>query len=157
MVSGRSSARPSACGPSEHPLGQLGLGDGKVENRGEGVSISGQHGLEGPGLGEGPREAVEDEPPAGVGLGQALPDHGHDQVVGDELPPLHDGLRLLAESGLLADGLPQDLARGDGRNAQPLRQLARLGSLAAARRPEEDHDPHQPRRPRIRLFFRKPV
>ena len=95
-------------------------------------------------------------PSAGVGLGQALSDHGHDEVVGDELPPFHDGLRLLAESGLLPDGLPQDVSRGDGRNAQPLRQLARLGSLAAARRPEE-YDPHQPRRPRIRLFFRKPV
>ena len=46
------------------------------------------------GLREGPGRAVEDEAPgAGVGLGEALADHLHDQLVGDELALVHERLR----------------------------------------------------------------
>ena len=80
-----------------------------------------------------------------------------DQVVGDELARLHDGLGLEPERRALAHGGPQDVARRDGGDPQALREELRLSALAAARRPEED-DAHQlARRPRMRLFFRNPV
>jgi hypothetical protein len=63
-----------------------------------------QHLVEGLGLGDRPREAVEDEAALAllVGLELAL-DHANDNVVADEAAGVHDLLGLLAERGLLGD------------------------------------------------------
>ncbi len=46
------------------------------------------------GLRRGAGEAVEDEPPGRVGLGDPRRQHGRDDRVGDEAAALHDGPRL---------------------------------------------------------------
>ena len=50
------------------------------------------------GLGDGAREAVEQEPGLGVGLGQPVLDHGHGDLVGNEVAGVHVGLGLLARA-----------------------------------------------------------
>jgi hypothetical protein len=107
------------------------------------VAVSGERGLQGLGLREGARKPVQDEAAPRVALRDPLAHERHDQVVRHELALLHHRLRLEAERGLLPHGVPKDVARGDGGNPQPLREELCLGSLAAARRPEEN-DAHRP-------------
>jgi len=65
------------------------------------------------------------------------------------------------ERGAAAHRLPQHVARGYLRHAPLARELARLGALAGAGRPEEEQAHPQVLRPkavvgRVRDFFRKP-
>ena len=77
----------------------------------------GQHPVERLGLGDGAREAVKDEAVGGVRLTDALGDDAVDDVVGDELAPLHHRLRLLADVGALGHRLAQHLAGRELRDA----------------------------------------
>ena len=77
------------------------------------------------GLRDRPREAVEDEPVAGLRLLDPLRDHGDDQLVGDQVAGVHVLLRLGAELGPLLH------RRSAG--CRPSRSRAAAGPPAGAR------------------------
>jgi hypothetical protein len=78
---------------------------------------------------------------AGVGLAQPLGDEPDHHVVGHQRAGVHDALGLAPERRAGRHRLPQHLAGGDLRHAPLAGELARLGALAGAGRPEEDQ-PH---------------
>ncbi|MGX1250830.1 hypothetical protein RKD48_003341 [Streptomyces ambofaciens] len=98
------------------------------------------------GLGDVPRETVQQEAALGVGLLHAVLRHGDRDLVRHEIAGVHVGLRELAQFGLLADVRAEQVARGDVRNVQRLGKAGGLRSLSGTRRPDED-DSHQRRNP----------
>jgi hypothetical protein len=83
-------------------------------------------------------EAVEQEAVAGVAGGDALDDHPHDHLVGDELAGVHVALGLAAELGALGHLCTQHVAGGDVRQPEVFVQAIGLGALAGARRAKQD-------------------
>ena len=84
------------------------------------------------------REAVEQEPVAGVIVGESLDDHPDDDLIGNQLALVHV---LLGEQPELAAGLArgaQDVAGRDVRQAEVLGQQRGLGALAGAGRTQQD-------------------
>jgi hypothetical protein len=98
------------------------------------------------GLGDGPREPVEQEPGLGVGLGQPVGDHGHRDRVGDEVTGVHVRLRLLAQLGLPAHVRAEDVTGRDRGDTEPAGDDLRLGSLARSGGAQQD-DAHYRRNP----------
>ena len=96
-----------------------------------------QH-LQGLGLGDGAREAVEQEAGLAVVLQEALAHDAHDQVVGDQIPGLHGGLGLLAKFGAFLDGGAQDVAGGDLHRTVDGGQLLGNGALTGAGGAQQD-------------------
>ena len=84
------------------------------------------------------REAVEQEPVAGVLGVDALDDHPDDHLVGDELAGVHEALRLAPELGVLGDVGAQHVAGRDVRQVEVFRQPLRLGALARTRGTQQD-------------------
>src|SRR3954453_14215785 len=93
---------------------------------------------QGVGLGDLPREAVEQEAVLGLGAVQGLQDHADDEPVGDEVARVHVLLGLPAELGALGDGGAQDVAGGEVREAEVVREALGLGALAGARGSDQD-------------------
>ena len=93
------------------------------------VDASFLHGL---GLGNGAREAVEQETVGAVVLGDAFLHQVDDQVVADQTARVHDLLGFDAQRGAGLDGGAQHVARGNLRNAVLLADEGGLGALAGA-------------------------
>ena len=89
------------------------------------------------------REAVEDDPAGGVGGGEALEEHPHGHLVGNQLASLHVGLRGEPQGRPVARGGPEEVARGHARQGQVLGQDAGLRSLARPGSAQEHEDPHR--------------
>ena len=92
--------------------------------------------VQGFGLRDGAREAVEDEPRSAIGLVEPFADHGDDQVVGHELAGLHDSLGLAAEHGSRAHRRAQHVAARNLRDAEVLGEKPGLGAFARSRTAE---------------------
>src|SRR5438445_1499862 len=90
------------------------------------------------GLGDRPREAVEDESLFRIFLFQAAFCHRDDEFVRHEFSGVHVCLRLLPEFGALGHTVTEDVPRGDPWNAQVCGALRGLGALAGSGRPKED-------------------
>src|SRR5213596_4120199 len=93
---------------------------------------------EGFGLGDRPREAVEDESLFRIFVFQAAFCHRNDEFVRHEFSGVHVCLRLLPEFGALGHTVTEDVPRGDSRYTQVCRELRSLRALAGSGRPEED-------------------
>ena len=135
-VSARFSSRPTTSSVStvelEHVLERVAL---LLEDRVELVD-----------LGRGARVAVEQEALRGVRLGQAVAHQAVGQLVRHVLAGVDDRLDLEPERGLVAHVGAEDVAGGDGRDAEVLGDLLGLGALARAGR-AEDEEAHQRRNP----------
>ncbi len=73
----------------------------------------------------------------GVGLGQALGQHLHGDVIGDVAALLQDGFDPLAEVGSLGDMVAEHLARRDVRDTEPPCHERSLGPLPGPGRADE--------------------
>ena len=81
------------------------------------------------GLGDGARESVQHESARTIGLGEALSNQGHHQIVRHQLAGVHDVLRLAPKLGALPHGSAQHVAGGDLGNTEAAGEKARLGPL----------------------------
>ena len=133
-------------GALEQPLDDGVLVDGQLEHRVEGVAVLGEHGVERPDLGEGARVAVEQESRRGVVLAETVPDDGVGDLVGDVAAGGEDVLDLEAELGLVLDVGAEDVAGGDGGDAEAGGDAGGLGALPGTRRTHDDQT-HQRRNP----------
>ena len=97
-----------------------------------------QHLVQRFGLRHGAREAVEQEALLRDRARQRLVDDAVDDVVGHQLPRVHQRLRLPAQRGSVGHRLAQDVAGGKLRKSEARDQALRLRALACSRRPEED-------------------
>ena len=88
------------------------------------------------------RKTVEQAALAAVRLHQSLAQHANDQLVGHELPLLHEAGRLLPFASLLVDSLPEHLAGGEMGNVQVLHEPLALRAFAGSRWPDKDN-PHE--------------
>jgi hypothetical protein len=77
----------------------------RIERYAEGREL----GREAIGLGDGAREAIEDEAAGGVGPCQTLADDAQHDVVGDQLAGVHDDFRRAAECRACGHGLTQQV------------------------------------------------
>src|SRR3954471_25017065 len=91
------------------PVDQLVLVDDQLQHPVEGLPEAGERRAQLLGLRDGAREAVEEEPGLGVGLGQAVADHRHGDLVGDQVAGVHVDLGLLAQLRLAADVGAEDV------------------------------------------------
>jgi hypothetical protein len=128
------------------PADQLLLLDHQLEDPVEVLLAGGEGVTELLGLGDGPREPVQQEAVHRVGLGQPPRHHGHRDLVGHQVAGVHVDLGLQAELGLAAHVGPKDVAGGDGRHPEPVRDDLGLGPLAGSGRAQQ-HDAHQRRNP----------
>src|SRR5262245_54564389 len=114
------------------------LGDVDEEHRGDLPPQAGHLRVQGLGLRESAREAVEDESVGGLVALQPLGDHADDHLVRDQIAAVHVLLGLPADLGSLLDRGAQDVARRVVGQPEVLLKALPLGSLAAPRRPEQD-------------------
>src|SRR6266851_4294016 len=114
----------------------------------------GQHRVERLRLRHIARKAVENEPVPAIRLDDAAVDHLDDDIVGDELAGIHDGLDAPSELGVGIGGGAQHVAGGELDDAVGLLDPLRLCALPRAWRPEQD-DVH-PRRPLSFAFLISP-
>ncbi len=84
-----------------------------------------------------PHHPVEEHAPGGLGLVQLLADDAEDQVVPHEVPRLHHGPGLEAEGRAALDGVPEEVARGELGQPEPLGEQGALRSLPRARGPHQ--------------------
>ena len=127
--------------PAGQPLDQLGRLDLDVQRGRDPGVLARQQPIERLRLGARPGEPVEDGALRGVGLGEALLDDPHRHRVGHQRALLHVAPDLGAERRAVAQRGPEQVARGDVRQAE--RRCARrlrLGPLAGAGRAEHDED-----------------
>src|SRR6185437_9846775 len=90
---------------------------------------------------DGARESVEDIA-ARFGCGyDRFAQHVHDHAIGDQIAVVNVGLDLLPERCLVLDVLAQQVATGDVRDAESLRQKLSLCSLTSARSANQQ-EPH---------------
>ena len=116
--------------------------------------FSAQHAVERLGLRHGAREAVEDEAVAGIRLVDAIGDDRNDDVVRDEIAPVHDVLGLESDRRSGPDRGAQHVAGGELHNPVFGDQALRLGALPGPRRAEQ-YQSHL-RRPRSFDFLISP-
>ena len=90
------------------------------------------------GLHDGARKAVEDEPGRRVGVREALAHEIDHERVADERAGRERGGDLTAKRGIRANGLAEDLAGRDARNAEPPGEPDGLGTLPGAGRTDQD-------------------
>src|SRR4029079_2356837 len=93
----------------------------------------------------GAGKAIQDEALAGVRLVDPLGNHPSDDVVGHQLPGIHDFLGGLAQFRTRGDRGPQHVAGGELHQATLRLEPLRLGTLPGAGRPEQNEV--HPRRP----------
>ena len=101
-----------------------------------------QHTVQGLGLGDVTREAVEDETLPGIVGAQALANDAQHDVVGDQLARIHSRPGLQPQGRTGRQRRPQQIAGGDMRDAVFLRQFLGLGPLAGTGRSEQ-HNSHE--------------
>ena len=70
------------------------------------------------GLGYGSRKTVENEAPPGILPFQAFLHHGHRNLIGYQIPPLHDRPNPQTQRGSRLDILPEESPRRDMGNLQ---------------------------------------
>ena len=92
-----------------------------------------EQGLEGLGLGNGAREAVEQEALGAVGFLQARFHDAHDQRIRDQIASFHVGVGLLAQFRAGLHCAAQDVAGGNLHRAVNLGQQFCHGSFARTR------------------------
>src|SRR3954453_12362979 len=124
--------------PARETADDVLLGHVDQQRRGQPAVDLAQRVVERLGLLVRPREAVEQEAVGGVGLAQAVEDHGDDDLVRHELAAVHVRLRLLAEVRLVLDGLAEHVARRDVREREVLLQTIGLRALPGPGRPQQD-------------------
>src|SRR3954449_2164969 len=129
-------------GPALDPLDEGALVDLELEHRIEPQTLFGEHRVEGLGLGDGAREAVEDEALAGVRPVDALGDDADHDVVRDEPARFHDRLGLEADRRTGSDRRAQHVAGRELRDAVARDEASGLRPLPRPRRPQKD-DPHR--------------
>ena len=112
-----------------HPVKNHVLVHGQVQN----LVDPDAHPLDGLGLGDGAGHAVQDEALGAVGLCQPLFQDADDDIIRHKAAGVHVTLGLQAHLGALLDGGPQDVAGGDGRDAQLGGEDLGLGALARTR------------------------
>ena len=127
-----------------HALDEVLERDVDVGGAVDAASGFGQRGVERLGLDPRPRVAVEDRAVDGVRRLEPIEEDAHDGVVRHELAATHVAVGLASERRAVGDGLPQQVARGEDRDAEPSRQRRRLGALARPRGPQQDDDRHRP-------------
>src|ERR1700682_1742646 len=110
----------------------------QIQDRGPGPVECGQHAVQRLRLGNGPREAVEDEALLRVRVPQPMLDEGDHQAVGHQLAAIEVCLDPLSQQGLRRDLGPQDIPGRDRRDPIPLGQHCRLGPLAGSGRSQQD-------------------
>ena len=89
-----------------------------------------------------PREAVEDGTRGGVGTAQPVEEQADDRVVGDELARAHDLLDLAPQLAAGRDLRPEQVAGGEHRHLETLREQGRLGALPGAGCAQQHHYGH---------------
>src|SRR5882672_7147898 len=92
-------------------------------------------------LGDGARKSVEQVAVPAIQVLEALFHEADDDVVGDELPGVHDLLGGESERRARLHGSAQHVAGGDLGNPEVIADKSRLGALAGSRRPEKN-EPH---------------
>ena len=137
MTSSVSSARPSIWA-LQQPLDDLVLVDDEAQHGVELVAGEVDHLVQLLDLGEGARVAVEQEALLGVLLVDQVADHPVGGLVGHVLAGIHVALRLHTQRGALRDVGAEDVAGGDGRDAEVLGDVLRLSTLAGPGRPHDD-------------------
>ena len=125
-------------GPLEQSLDDGLVVDGQLEDRLELVAVLGQDRVERLDLGGGAREAVEQEALLGVVLEEPVAHDGVGDLVGDVATGREDLLDLQAEGGLVLDVGAEDVAGGDGGDAERVGDPGRLRALTGTGRPEDD-------------------
>ena len=131
MVGGAAGgADPAAC----HALHDLLVGDFDGDHSVEGDARL----LQGLCLGNGAGHPVEDEAVLAVCLGQTLGDHPDDHLIGDQLAGIHIRLGLQANGSPVFHRSSENVAGGDGGNAQFLIQDLSLGAFPGARRAQKN-------------------
>ena len=113
------------------------------------IATTGEGAVERLGLASGPGEPVEDGAERGIVGGQSLQEDTDDRIVGHELSAAHVAVRRRAESRARRDGRPQQIARGEDGNSEPLCQHRRLRPLAGAGSAEEDDHGHSRQSPAL--------
>src|SRR5437879_4417255 len=114
------------------------LPDLEQHHRVEVLAALGQQPLQGLGLPQRPGIAIQDEAPGAVRLGEAASDDLVDDLVGDQVAPLHVFPRAPAHVGLVADGLAENVPGRDVGDLVALVEQLRLGPLARAGRTHKD-------------------
>ena len=95
-------------------------------------------GLQGLGLGDGAGHAVQDIALCAIGLRQTLGDNADDHLVGHQFARVHVALGLEPHARTVFHGRAQDVACGNGGNAQPPAEDGGLGPLTGARGAEHN-------------------
>ncbi len=121
-------AGPAAGQPGDH----LFFAHVDVEDLVYGLSPVLERRVEGLRLVDGAGEAVQQAPLLAVRPLQPVEEHADGQLVGDELAALDVELGLLAQLGLVADVLPEEVAGGDVGEAGRRGHGGGLGSFARA-------------------------
>ena len=137
MVDGAVGRADRAAGDARHQLlaGHLDV-DGGIDL----LAAAGQRLVEGLGLGDRAREAVQDRTAGSLGLAQLLHEHVDGDVVGDQLAAVHVGLGPLAQRRAVAQGRAEQVAGGQVRDAQVSAQRLGLGALAGGHRADQQQD-----------------
>ncbi len=107
--------------------------DGRLNGHPHGVD----HRIQSLGLGNGPREAVQDETVGGIGRGQPLLDDPEHNFIADQMTRLHGLLGALPQRRTLPNGGTQQVTRGYLRHLVPFNQTLGLGALSGARRSKQ--------------------
>ena len=94
--------------------------------------------LQGLGLGDGAGHAVQNVTLGTVRLFQPLGNDADDDLIGHQLPRVHEGLGLQARGSAVLHGGAEDVAGGDGGNIQLFTQDVGLCSLSGARGAQQD-------------------
>ena len=123
--------------PREHRLRR-----GQADHRLQRDVKPGSEFRRGGGLGEGPREAIQDVPAAGGRLDHHRDQQAEHDLIGDEIAPRLAGRDLAAARGAGLGFGPQQVTGGDVPHAEPGRQPLALGALARAGGSEQQH-PHR--------------
>src|SRR5579875_1840851 len=97
-----------------------------------------QHLIEGDGLGERARIAVQHKALRRIVQVEALGDHVIDEVVGDELTFFYEGMRAQPGGCLLANGFAENVAGADVFQTVALAEQLGLSSLTASWRTEKN-------------------
>ena len=108
---------------------------------GQGTAQLGKLGVKRTSLSGSARETIENEAPFRVRYAKTLGHKPNDDVVGDEVARIHEGLRLFAKFGSGFHGSTKHVASGDMGRAEFLDELGSLRAFTSARSTQQ-HDIH---------------